>query len=118
MKGPKAIGSGFGVTKHAGPRTCAGDAQITEGLEEEMEGPRRVEQQVAQFAARRRVSSQTGQRRATAAHKVRVYESRPLWELTLLLGEAVDADTDWTPGSPRQPSLLRAAARAAVGGRS
>jgi len=33
----------------AGP----GDVQITEGLEEEMEGLRRVEQQVAEFAARR-----------------------------------------------------------------
>ena len=31
----------------------AGDVQITEGLEEEMEGLRRVEQQVAEFAARR-----------------------------------------------------------------
>jgi|GEM_PF-5043556 hypothetical protein len=29
------------------------DAQITEGLDEEMEGMRRVEQQVAEFAARR-----------------------------------------------------------------
>jgi predicted nuclease of restriction endonuclease-like (RecB) superfamily len=43
----------YTVGERGGVLMAGEDAQITEGLEEEMEGLRRVEQQVAEFAARR-----------------------------------------------------------------